>query len=490
MKTHDYSRRVLWIFVFVILILLVLPHFLVNKTPDEENFGATISLLYCIPFLGMLLSIALFPLFKPHFWEKNMFVVSIFWGLCFLIPFAILQGPHLAGSQFYQIMMLDFLPFIVLLWGLFAVSGGIVLKGALSGSPKVNLILLIAGTLLASWIGTTGASVLMIRPLLRANAWREKKAHVVIFFIFLVSNIGGGLTPIGDPPLFLGFLRGVPFFWTMRLAPLLLFNAAILLVVFFIIDRRLYRKDVEAGRKPPETGENEPLRVEGLHNLVFLAMIVGAVILSGMLGTLKGFEDPATGQTIVAPLPGDSGLPVNIIIQMIIILFAGLLSLKTTKKEIHDLNNFSWGPIKEVAMVFCGIFVTMIPALAILHTRGAGLGLTEPWQYFWASGALSSFLDNAPTYLVFMTTAASLGTQGVMTSVGSIAPSLLLAVSAGSVFMGANTYIGNAPNFMVRCIAEDHGVKMPSFFGYMRWSGLILIPLFVLNTIVFFAINS
>ncbi|MCL2492765.1 MAG: sodium:proton antiporter [Clostridiales bacterium] len=488
MKTKNGPIDVRWVVIIAALVLLLLPHFLMDKASGEENFGETLSPWYCIPFVGMLLSIALFPLFKPHFWERHMSTVTILWSLCFLIPFALLQGAHAAGSQFYEIMLLDYLPFIVLLWGLFAVSGGIVLKGSLSGSPKANLILLVIGTLLASWIGTAGASVLLIRPLLRANAWREKKAHTVVFFIFLVSNIGGVLTPVGDPPLFLGFLHGVPFFQTLHLAPLLLFNAAVLLVVFFLIDRRAYKKEIAAGRKPPGAAKG-PLRVEGLHNLVFLAMIVGAVILSGILGSLESWRDPSTGAPIAAPIPGDSGLPVNVIVQMLIILAAGFLSLKTTRKKAREPNRFTWGPIKEVAVLFAGIFVTMIPALAILHARGAGLGLTEPWQFFWATGALSSFLDNAPTYLAFLSTAASLGTSGITTTLGTIAPPLLAAVSAGAVFMGANTYIGNAPNFMVRCIAEEDGVKMPSFFGYMGWAGAILIPLFVLDTIFFFIIG-
>ncbi|MDR3363629.1 MAG: sodium:proton antiporter [Clostridiales Family XIII bacterium] len=475
--------------IIVALALLLLPNFFAGRAGEAEALGEILPLWSCIPFLGMLLSIALFPLFRPHWWEKNLFNVAILWSLVFLIPFAAALGPGLAGFEFYEIVLLDYLPFIVLLWGLFAVAGGIVLKGSLSGSPKVNLILLLVGTLLASWVGTTGASMLMIRPVLRANAWREKKAHVIVFFIFLVSNIGGCLTPIGDPPLFLGFLRNVPFFWTMRLAPMLLLNAAILLVVFFILDKKLYKKEIAAGRKPAVEGPKEPLRVEGLHNLVFLAMIVGAVILSGILGTLDSLKDPATGEIIGIPFAYGISIPINNVIQMAIIVVAGLLSVRTTKKELHEQNHFTWGPIKEVACLFIGIFITMIPALAILHARGADLGLSEPWQFFWVTGALSSFLDNAPTYLVFMTTASSLPTaEGLTTLIGTIAPQILLAVSAGAVFMGANTYIGNAPNFMVRSIAEENEVKMPSFFGYMGWAVRFLIPVFIIDTIVFFVL--
>ncbi|MDR1496134.1 MAG: sodium:proton antiporter [Clostridiales Family XIII bacterium] len=457
----------------------------VDEVPLE--LGNELPLWSVLPFVGMLLSIAIFPLIKPHWWERHLLKVAIFWSVVFLVPFAISFGPSEALSELLEIVILDYLPFIVLLWGLFAVSGGIVLKGELAGTPKVNIALIVIGTLLASWVGTTGASMLLIRPVIRANRWREKKAHVVIFFIFLVSNIGGCLTPVGDPPLFLGFLRNVPFFWTMRLAPMLLMNSAILLVLLFLIDRRLYNKEIAAGRKPEVSIDRKPLRVEGLHNLVFLAVIVGSVILSGMLSENPLFYDAAAEQARGIPVYGHVVVPFSSMLQMALIILAGLLSVATTKKALREANLFTWGPIKEVASLFIGIFITMIPALAILNARGAELGLEKPWHFFWATGTLSSFLDNAPTYLVFMTTAGSLGSVGgVSTAVGTIAPALLMAISAGAVFMGANTYIGNAPNFMVKSIAEENGIKMPSFFGYMKWSVGILIPLFLLDTLVFF----
>jgi Na+/H+ antiporter NhaD/arsenite permease-like protein len=469
------------IVVAAFVVLLLIPALLGMTVTHEEakELGYILPFWSCIPFVGMLLSIAIIPLVRPHWWEKNLFKAAIAWSLVFLAPFAFLIGPRYAGFEFVEMMVLDYLPFIVLLWGLFAVAGGLVLKGSLSGSPKVNLILLLVGTLLASWIGTTGASMVMIRPLLRANKWREKKAHSVIFFIFLVSNIGGSLTPIGDPPLFLGFLRGVPFFWTMRLFPIMALNVVVLLIVYYIIDSRYYKKEIAAGRKP-ESDEKETIKIEGAHNLVFLLMIVGAVILSGALQSVDVIAEMAV------PLPYGLELEMANVIQIVIILIAGFLSVKTTKKELHEANHFTWGPIKEVACLFTGIFLTMIPALAILNARGGELGLTQNWQFFWASGALSSFLDNAPTYLVFMTTAGSLGLDGLQTVVGTIAPAMLIAVSAGAVFMGANTYIGNAPNFMVRSIAEENDVKMPSFFGYMGWSGRFLIPIFIIDTVIFF----
>jgi Na+/H+ antiporter NhaD/arsenite permease-like protein len=477
--------------VFVIVglfILLLIPNFITNGGEVPVELIHALPIWSIIPFVGMLLSIAIMPLVLPDWWEKNLLYVVIFWSLTFLVPFAISYGPHEAGFEFFEIMLLDYLPFIVLLWGLFAVSGGIVLKGSLSGSTKVNIVLLLIGTVLASWVGTTGASMLLIRPLLRANKWRQKKAHIVVFFIFLVSNIGGCLTPIGDPPLFLGFLRGVPFFWTTtKLLPILLLNVVLLLVMFFFIDKRLYKKEIAEGRKPEASETKDPLRVEGLHNLIFLAMIIFAVILSGVVAKQPAFYDALTESAKGIHFAYDIVIPFGSLLQIAIILLAGFLSVRTTKKALHEENHFTWAPIQEVGTLFIGIFITMIPALAILNARGAELGLSSEWQFFWASGGLSSFLDNAPTYLVFMTTAGSLGaTTGLTTAVGTIAPSLLIAISAGSVFMGANTYIGNAPNFMVRSIAEENAVKMPSFFGYITWSLRFLIPVFLIDTVVFF----
>ncbi|MGI6751725.1 MAG: sodium:proton antiporter [Anaerovoracaceae bacterium] len=470
------------------LLLILTSSIFVFANPEGEahNLGERLPIWSVLPFVGMLLSIAIVPLVKGEWWERNLLKVSIFWSLTFLVPFAIFFSPGESLYQVLEIVLLDYLPFIVLLFGLFVVSGGIVLRGSLAGTPKVNVVILTIGTLLSSWIGTTGASMLLIRPIIRANQWREKKAHIIIFFIFLVSNIGGCLTPIGDPPLFLGFLRHVPFFWTLRLLPLMLFNAVILMIVFFIMDMRNYKREIAAGRSPVKEGaKNEKLRVEGTINFIFVLMIVGAVILSGFLAKMPALLDSA-GNPMGVTIYGVT-LGWNSIIQMAIILFAAFLSMKFTSKKTREDNFFTYGPIKEVAELFIGIFLTMIPALALLGAHGSSLGLEKPSQFFWATGLLSSFLDNAPTYLVFMTTAGSLGaTAGLATTVGVIAPKILVAVSAGAVFMGANTYIGNAPNFMVRSIAEENKIKMPSFFGYMGWSILFLIPLFVLNTLIFF----
>ena len=439
-----------------------------------------ISLAFCIPFIGMLLSIAIFPLIAGKWWEKKKQYIVILWSLLFLIPFAVKYSAGVMGETLLDIVLNDYMTFIILLFGLFCVSGNIAIKGNFSGAPKVNVILLLIGTLLSSWIGTTGASMIMIRPIMRANAWRKRKVQIIVFFIFLVSNIGGCLTPVGDPPLLMGFMRGVPFFWSLHLLPVFILNTAILLVVFFFLDRRAYRKDIAEGHAPELTAEKTNVRIEGIHNIIFIVMIVVAVILSGVLSSLPLFEKGVS-------LTENVNLSTTSVIEVAIILLAAFLSMKTTKKEVRIENQFSWAAIQEVAILFIGIFITMEPALLFLEAHGASLGLQHPWQMFWATGALSSFLDNTPTYLVFLTTAGTLGAAtGITTSVGTIAPVMLKAISCGAVCMGANTYIGNAPNFMVRSMAEEGGVRMPSFFGYMAWSGSILIPVFFIDMLVFF----
>ena len=341
-------------------------------------------------------------------------------------------------------------------------------------------MLLLIGTLMSSWIGTTGASMVMIRPIIRANAWRKRKVQTVVFFIFLVSNIGGCLTPVGDPPLLMGFMRGVPFFWSLSLLPVMGLNTAILLAVYFLLDLRAYHKDIAEGQAPEIDEMDEKIIIQGAHNIIYLVMIVGAVILSGVLGNIPALATPIH-------VVGDVTIGWPTLIEIAIILIAAFLSMKTTKREIRKQNHFSWEAIQEVAVLFIGIFITMEPALLFLEAHGPELGLTQPWQMFWATGALSSFLDNTPTYLVFLTTAGTLGAAtGIATTVGTIAPVMLRAIAVGAVCMGANTYIGNAPNFMVRTIAEGAGIKMPSFFGYMVWSAAFLIPTFLIDMFVFF----
>jgi Na+/H+ antiporter NhaD/arsenite permease-like protein len=448
-------------------------------TPDE--IGAILPLWSVLPFVGILLSIALFPLFAPKFWHHHFPKVSAFWALVLAIPFLIFYK-DIALYQIAHIYIVDYIPFIILLWSLFVVSGGIYIKGSLKGTPAVNVTLLLIGTLLASFIGTTGASMLLIRPVLRSNSWRRYKVHTMVFFIFLISNIGGALTPLGDPPLFLGFLHGVPFFWTFKLLPHMAFAAIILLTLYFILDSFYYRKE---DKSVLQTSQREPLEIRGGHNFLFLAGIVGGVLLSGLvkIGEVTIF---GVHQSIE-----------NILRDGVLIIM-GLLSLVTTKMAIRKGNEFSWGPILEVAYLFAGIFMTIIPALAILKAGENGVlgflirSVDKPAHYFWASGSLSSFLDNAPTYLTFFSSALGKFYPG-LPEAEAVARLIvekipfLAAISAGSVFMGANTYIGNAPNFMVKSIAEEAGVAMPSFFGYMfKYSLPILVVLFIIMTFIFF----
>jgi Na+/H+ antiporter NhaD/arsenite permease-like protein len=434
---------------------------------------------WVVPFVCMLLSIAICPLTVPHFWEHNFGKVAVFWGLAFLVPCAINFGADVALYQLWHILIQDYIPFIILLFALFTVAGGVRLTGSLVGSPVVNTGLLLVGTLLASWMGTTGAAMLLIRPLLRANAHRKYKVHSVVFFIFLVANVGGSLTPLGDPPLFLGFLRGVPFFWTAsHLLPITCLAAALLLALYFIMESVLYAK--EGKPQGPTTSSNEKLGLDGKINLLLLAVIVGAVLMSGSSLQL--------GSAVVYHVEIDFK---NTCRDVILLGVAGL-SWVLTKRETRKLNNFTWAPILEVGKLFFGIFLSMIPAIAILQAGEQGVlapiirmvseaGQPVNYMYFWLTGALSSFLDNAPTYVVFFNTAGG----NVAQLTGDMATTLA-AISAGAVFMGANTYIGNAPNFMVRSIAENQGVKMPSFFGYMVWSICILVPCFILLTFLFF----
>lgn len=440
--------------------------------------GAKLSAVWVIPFVCMLLSIAIMPLTLPHFWEHNFGKIAVFWGLAFLIPCFIVYGFDVALYEFLHIIILDYIPFIVLLFALFTVAGGVRLKGTLVGTPIINTVLLAVGTILASWMGTTGAAMLLIRPLLRANAHRKYRVHSVVFFIFLVANIGGSLTPLGDPPLFLGFLKGVSFFWTTtHLFVKTLCLSLVLLGLYFIIDCILYKKEGNPVPQVDADHVDEKIGLDGSINLLFLLGIVVVVLASGLcpLGEwMSIYGVPVEGQ--------------NLLRDLCLLCIAGL-SWKFTSLHNRQLNGFSWAPIEEVAKLFFGIFLSMIPALAILRagTEGALSSLIkmvttpagEPVNamYFWLTGALSSFLDNAPTYLVFFSTAGG-DPQHLMTDMATT----LIAISAGAVFMGANTYIGNAPNFMVRSIAENQGVKMPSFFGYMAWSCGILVPLFLILT--------
>jgi len=450
----------------------------------DTGLGKILPLWSVIPFAGILLSIALFPLIAERFWHHHFPKISAAWAIVFAVPFLFAFG----GDALYEILhiyFIDYIPFIILLWALYTVSGGIQVKGTLRGTPAVNCVLLLIGTAIASWVGTTGAAMLLIRPLLRANEHRRNKVHTVVFFIFLVANIGGSLTPLGDPPLFLGFLHGVPFFWTLKLLPQMLFVVACLITIYFALDSFYYRRELRDGGGIPDDGERAPIGFEGLHNLLFLGGILGGVIISG-------FWRPGSYTLLGVHLDVQNTIRDSALVGM------GLLSLWTTKKAIRKANEFTWFPIKEVAYLFAGIFMTIIPALAILKAGSEGALapmlrlIQEPWHYFWIVGSLSSFLDNAPTYLTFLNSALGQFHAG-MPELKAVAALIhdeeiyLKAIATGAVFMGANTYIGNAPNFMVKSIAEESGVSMPSFFGYMiRYSVIFLVPVFILVTLIFF----
>jgi len=477
-------KRFLSIFTAFFMLFLLCPTAV--WAAGESGTESGVPLWLCIPFAGLLLCIAVMPLVKGEWWEAHQPLVVVLWILVMVIPFALLYGVGSAAETVLECTVNDYLTFIVLLFGLFCVSGNITMEGDFAGSPRINVGLLALGTLLASCIGTTGASMLMVRPVIKMNSWRRRKSHIMIFFIFMVSNMGGCLTPIGDPPLLMGFMRGVPFFWSLHLFPVLIFNMVILLFVFYHLDKRNYRRDIAEGRKPDISKPGTEFRIDGLHNIIFLIMIVAAVILSGVLPGMPAFQD-AAGNARGIHIFGEVSLSFPSLIEIVLILLAAFLSFKTTDKEVRVKNHFTWGAIKEVAVLFIGIFITMQPALMLLKAVGPNLGITEPYQMFWATGALSSFLDNTPTYLVFLTTAGTLGfTGGIATTLGTLPAKMLSAISCGAVFMGANTYIGNAPNFMVKSISDENGVNMPSFFGYMLWSVAVLIPVFIIDMFVFF----
>jgi Na+/H+ antiporter NhaD/arsenite permease-like protein len=443
--------------------------------------GRQLAPIWGVPFAGILLSIAVLPLLAPRFWHHHFGKVAAAWALAFLVPFALVFGLPAAGGGFVHALLAEYVPFVILLTALFTISGGIYIRGNLHGSPGLNTAVLAIGAVLASLMGTTGASMLLVRPLIRANDNRAHKTHVFVFFIFIVSNAGGSLTPLGDPPLFLGFLQGVEFFWTVtQIFPETLFLVGTLLALFFVLDSWFYHRREELLPADP-TPDSRGIGFDGARNFWLLGAVVGLVLLSGLWKSPVVFHLAGTE----LGLPGlvrDAGL-----------VIVTLLSLKFTPPSVHADNQFSWGPMQEVAKLFAGIFLTIIPVIAMLRAGVDGPfgaivsavtrpdGTPNPAMYFWASGILSSFLDNAPTYLVFFNTAGG-DAKVLMTT---LAPTLA-AISAGSVFMGANSYIGNAPNLMVKAIAEERGVKMPSFFGYMAWSVTILVPLFAVITLIWF----
>lgn len=417
-----------------------------------------------LPYAALLLGIAVLPLTAPHFWHdlRNQTLAA---AICAapVAGYLLWHGPDARTALGHGVR--EYVSFLVLLATLFTVSGGVTLRGELRSGTRTNVVILVVGTVLTNLIGTTGASMVLIRPMLRANAHRTRKTHVPVFFIFLVSNLGGLLTPLGDPPLLLGYLRGVPFTWTATLWPVWLFVNGLVLLAFVVWDRRAYRREPNPAVELEVTGKGWVWPV-GWINVLLLGCAIVAVLLH---------SPGAAARVGVPPLVFPWG--------DIVLVAIALLSLALTPRGVRAANDFRWDPMIEVAVLFAGIFVTMVPALALLERHGAALGLTQPWHYFWATGLLSSVLDNAPTYISLGTLAAGGDNFGVL---AMQQPAVLKAISCGAVLMGAMTYIGNAPNFMVRVIAEEAGYPMPSFFGYLVYSGLVLLPVFVLATLVFF----
>ncbi|EKY06880.1 citrate transporter [Neisseria sp. oral taxon 020 str. F0370] len=457
--------------------LLFVPAAALAATPDGTQLG----LAWGIPFALILLSIATGPLFFAHTWHHHFGKITALLTLLFLVPFTFVYGIGAGVGTVVHALVEEYIPFILLLLALYTVSGGILVWGNLHGSPKTNTAILAIGTLLASVMGTTGAAMLMIRPLLKANDERKHRVHSIIFFIFLVANIGGGLTPLGDPPLFLGFLKGVDFMWTVKhMLPPVLISSAVLLTLYYFLDRHYYAREDEI--VPCNHGFDDKLKIHGKRNFFLLAGIVGAVLLSGIW-------KPGVSLDIL----GSHYELQNLVRDGLLLAFT-VISLAITPKQVRAGNEFNWEPIAEVGKLFLGIFITIAPVLAILKAGGQGAlagvvslvhdsaGNPVNTMYFWMSGLLSAFLDNAPTYLVFFNLAGG----DPHTLMNGHLFHTLLAVSMGSVFMGALSYIGNAPNFMVKSIAEQRKVPMPAFFGYMAWSFGILVPLFILHTLIFF----
>jgi len=476
--------------VFFVCFGFVFPESFVNHgihhaTEHLHIDGSTLSIYWLIPFLGILLSIAIFPLFLPSYWHHNYGKVSAFWGMLFLILFTWHFGIDISKFYLLEVYLKEFIPFIVILVALFTVSGGVLISGNMKGTPLVNTLILFIGTILASWMGTTGASMLLIRPLLKSNKDRKNKTHIFIFFIFLVSNIGGALTPLGDPPLFLGFLKGVDFFWTTTNLFIPMLSISIpLLFIFFVFDYLLYKREGNLYTNK----EKIRIQITGKVNLLLILFIVFTVVISGIW---KADADDTANWFI--SYGGECIMTYGTFLQVSLLLFIAFISLKITPKSIRKENDFTWEPVKEVFKLFATIFITMVPAIAMLKAGIHGPlksiislltsddGNNINIMYFWITGILSSFLDNAPTYLIFFNTAGGdaeyLMNQGMET---------LIAISAGAVFMGAMSYIGNAPNFMVKSIAEENNIDMPSFFGYMFWSLCILVPLFVVFSLIYF----
>lgn len=484
------AKKITLLFLFVLLQGLIHPIFAAEPEAISKSIssslelnGATLSALWALPFLGMILSIAIFPLILPKFWGDHYGKVSFAWSAIVLIGLAISQGFGISLHSFILVMFEQFLPFIFLLLSLFTITGGIKLRGELIGNPRLNTMILLIGAIISSWLGTTGAAVLLIRPLISANLWRTHKVHTIVFFTFIVANIGGSLTPVGNPPLLMGFISKVPFFWPLSklFAPTAI-ACGILLVTYFLLDSYFYKKETAK----PVHKKKKTLSIEGGWNFLLLIGVIFAVLASSQDWGIAFY---------VYHVP----MPLSELVEILAMLAITLISLKITRKETRKANQFQWHPILEVGKIFAAIFVCMAPLIAMLRAGTEGPmkfiidslsanGKPINGMYYWLSGGLSAFLDSAPAYLVFFNTAAAPAAAAGMAPhvfMTSVLPATLIAITAGASFMGAITYIGNAPNMMIKAIAEEDGIKMPSFFGYMLWSVSILVPLFILIQLLF-----
>jgi len=440
------------------------------------HFGNTsLSLLWAVPFVGLLLTIATGPTLFRNLWHAHYGKIAAIWALGLVVPLCIVQGVPPSFEAVIHALAGEFLSFIVLLFALYVVAGGILVTGDLQGTPLTNTAILALGTLLASLVGTTGAAMILVRPLIRANLHRTQRAHVIVFFIILVANVGGALTPLGDPPLFVGFLHGVDFFWPLQhLWRQTAIVAGLILLVFIALETMLWRRE-----RPRWSGTAAPLRVHGKVNLLLIGLVIATILVSTISSPPLNFDILGTPLAL-QNVARDAAL-----------LVIALISLWLTPREHRASNGFTWEPIAEVAKLFAAIFVCVIPVLAMLRAGHNGPfaallaavttrdNLPNEAAYFWSTGLLSAFLDNAPTYLVFFELAGGNAAKLMGPLAGTLA-----AISLGAVFMGGLTYIGNAPNLMIRAMAEQRGIRMPSFFAYFGWAALLLLPLFVLLTVL------
>jgi len=453
------------------------------NTSSLELNGALLSMFWALPFIGMIFSIAVFPLILPEFWSKHYGKVSFTWAAITLTGIGLAYGFGISLHTLIIVMFEQFLPFFILLLSLFTITGGINLKGDFIGNPRLNTFILFIGAILASWLGTTGAAILLIRLLISANSWRVYRVHTIIFFIFIVANISGSLTPIGNPPLLMGFISKVPFFWSLsRLLTPTVVACVILFVVYFFMDSYFYKKETAK----PASKTKQVIKIEGGWNFLLLVGVIFSVLISRLDWGIAFY-------VYHVPMPASESVE---IVALMIITF---VSIRITRQATREANQFSWHPIREVGKIFAAIFVCMAPLIAMLHAGSDGPlnliiaslssnGHPNNVMYYWMSGLLSAFLDSAPAFLIIFHTAAapaaSLGMADHAYMTGII-PSTLFAITMGASFMGALTYIGNAPNMMIQVIAEDDGIKMPSFFGYLLWSFCILVPLFILLQLIF-----